>query len=149
MTATREELEHLLEKRIAVLDGAMGTLIQTHQLGEADFRGERFRTWSSDVKGNSDLLVLTQPDLIGDIHDQFLEAGADLIETNTFTSTRIAQADYGMEELAYEMSVRGAQIARQRADAWSVKGKRRYVAGSIGPMNRTLSISPRACSGDM
>ncbi|MFK7988641.1 MAG: methionine synthase [Sandaracinaceae bacterium] len=143
MTATRSELEHLLNERILILDGAMGTLIQTHKVDEAKWRGDRFRDWKSDVKGNSDLLVLTQPDLIEGIHDQFFEAGADIVETNTFTATRIAQADYGMEDLAYEMAVEGTRVARRSADKWSAKGKKRFVAGSIGPMNRTLSISPK------
>ena len=145
MPVTREELEQRMDERILILDGAMGTLIQTHELGESHFRGERFREWKSDVKGNSDLLVLTQPELIGGIHEQFLEAGADLIETNTFTATQIAQADYGMESLAYEMNVRGAQVARKAADKWSAKtpNKPRFVAGSIGPLNRTLSLSPK------
>ena len=144
MSSTSEELVHLMEKRILVLDGGMGTLIQQHKPGEAEYRGERFREHHKDVKGNSDLLCITQPDMIRSIHEKYLEAGADILETNTFTATRVAQADYDLEELVYEMNVRAAQLARQAADAWSAKTphQKRYVAGSIGPMNRSLSLSP-------
>ncbi|MCL4813406.1 MAG: methionine synthase [Vicinamibacteraceae bacterium] len=137
-------LEHALAHRILVIDGAMGTMIQRWQLGEADFRGERFRDHPYDLRGNSDLLSLTRPDVVLDIHRQYLEAGADIVETNTFTATAVAQADYGLEALAYELNVAGARLARQAADEWSAKTpeRPRFVAGSIGPTNRTLSISP-------
>jgi 5-methyltetrahydrofolate--homocysteine methyltransferase len=142
-TAIAEELRHLLDQRILVLDGGMGTSIQKHGLTEGDYRGERFRDHAKDQKGNNDLLILTQPDLIRSVHEEFLEAGADMLETNTFSSTSIAQADYGMESVIRELNVRGAQLAREAADAWTAKtGRRRFVAGSIGPLNRTLSISP-------
>ncbi|WP_372727966.1 methionine synthase [Nocardioides sp.] len=131
-----------MRERILVLDGAMGTLIQGFQPGEAEFRGERFADWHRDVKGNSDLLNLTQPEMIGSIHRQYLEAGADLLETNTFTATSIAQADYGMEDLAYEINLAGARIAREACDEFSTPEQPRFVAGSIGPTNRTASISP-------
>src|SRR5690606_38116857 len=106
--------------------------------------GERFREHHKEVKGNSDLLCITQPDMIRSIHAKYLEAGADIVETNTFTATRVAQADYDLEDVVYEINVRAAQLARQAADEWSAKtpGHKRYVAGSIGPMNRSLSLSP-------
>lgn len=136
----REELK----KRILVIDGAMGTLIQRYQLNEEDFRGERFRNHPSDVKGNNDLLNLTRPDIIRAIHKEYLEAGADIIETNTFSTQRISLADYHMEPLAYEMSYEGARIAREIADEYNKKtpDKPRFVAGAIGPTNRTASMSP-------
>jgi 5-methyltetrahydrofolate--homocysteine methyltransferase len=139
-----DTLLKLLGQRVLILDGAMGTMIQRHKLAEADFRGDRFRNHPRDLKGNSDVLVLTRPDVIGSIHREYLEAGADIIETNTFTSTAIAQADYGLEALGYELSVAGARIARDAADEWTQRtpDRPRFVAGSIGPMNRTLSISP-------
>jgi 5-methyltetrahydrofolate--homocysteine methyltransferase len=142
--APLEQLRALLEKRILILDGAMGTMIQRHQLSDADFRGDRFKDHPKDLKGNSDVLVLTRPDVIGSIHRDYLAAGADIIETNTFTSTAIAQADYGLEPVVYELNVAGARLARAAADEWTAKtpGRPRFVAGSIGPMNRTLSISP-------
>jgi 5-methyltetrahydrofolate--homocysteine methyltransferase len=138
------DLTVLLERRILLLDGAMGTMIQRYKLTDADFRGERFKDHPKDLKGNSDILVLTRPDVIGAIHREYLEAGADIIETNTFTSTAIAQADYGLESLAYELNVAGARLAREAADEWTARtpDRRRFVAGSMGPMNRTLSISP-------
>ncbi len=133
-----------LERRILILDGAMGTMIQRRKLTEADFRGERLKDHGRDLKGNSDLLVLTRPDVIGDIHREYLAAGADIVETNTFTSTVIAQADYGLESLVYELNVEGARVAKAAATEWTAKTpeRPRFVAGSIGPMNRTLSISP-------
>jgi len=131
-----------LEKRILVIDGAMGTMIQRHKLTEADYRGERFKDWHSDVKGNNDLLCITQPDIIIGIHKQYLQAGADIIETNTFSSTNIAQADYDMQSLAYELNVAAAQCARKAADAFTTPDKPRFVAGAIGPLNKTLSLSP-------
>ncbi|MGH8447295.1 MAG: methionine synthase [Solimonas sp.] len=135
-------LEAELRRRILVLDGAMGTMIQNYKLGEAEYRGERFADWQRDLKGNNDLLVLTQPDIIREIHAQYLAAGADLIETNTFNAQRISLADYGMESLAYEMNLAAAKLAREAADAASTADKPRFVAGALGPTNRTASISP-------
>ncbi|HEX4877358.1 MAG TPA: homocysteine S-methyltransferase family protein [Chitinophagaceae bacterium] len=128
-----------LKERILVIDGAMGTMIQRHKLAEADYRGERFTNWHCDVKGNNDLLNITQPEIIIGIHRQYLEAGADIIETNTFSSTTIAMADYGMESLAYELNVAAAKCAKE---AISRSGKEAFVAGAIGPLNKTLSLSP-------
>jgi 5-methyltetrahydrofolate--homocysteine methyltransferase len=145
---TRDErlaaLDDALAKRILVLDGAMGTMIQRHQLGEAEYRGERFADWPRDVKGNNDLLSLTQPAIIAAIHDAYLAAGADIIETNTFNSTAISLADYGMEALAVELNLAGARLARASAEGWTARtpGKPRFVAGALGPTNRTASISP-------
>ena len=138
------ELKKILATRILVLDGAMGTMIQTHKLDEAAYRGERFKDWPSDLKGNNDLLTLSQPKIIRDIHDSFLAAGADILETNTFNSTSIAEADYGMEELVYELNCEGAKLAKSAANEWSAKtpDKPRFVAGVLGPTNRTASISP-------
>jgi 5-methyltetrahydrofolate--homocysteine methyltransferase len=132
----------LLQDRIAIIDGAMGTMIQRHKLTEADFRSERFAAHPKDLKGNNDLLVLTRPDVIGQIHSQYLAAGADLIETNTFGATSIAQEDYGLAHVAREMNVAAARIARQAADAHSTPDKPRFVAGALGPTPRTASISP-------
>jgi 5-methyltetrahydrofolate--homocysteine methyltransferase len=139
-----QKLETVLRERIVFLDGAMGTMIQRHRLGESDYRGERFADWPSDLKGNNDLLVLTQPQIIADIHRQYLEAGADIIETNTFNATRVAMADYGMEELSYEINVAAASLARSVADEMTATdaAKPRFVAGVLGPTNRTASISP-------
>ncbi len=122
----------------------MGTMIQRHTLSEADFRGERFKDWPKDVKGNNDLLILTQPAIIRDIHRAYLEAGADIIETNTFNSTSVSQAEYGMPELVPELNREGARLARDAADEWTAKtpDKPRFVAGAIGPTSRTASISP-------
>jgi len=156
-----------LESRILIIDGAMGTMIQRYKLEEEDYRGERFKDWASDVKGNNDLLSLTRPDIIKAIHLEYLQAGADIIETNTFSSTAIAQADYNMQSLAYELNVASARVARQaieehlklkaqsvKHNAKAVNGQRsttndqrptsndKYVAGAIGPMNKTLSLSP-------
>jgi 5-methyltetrahydrofolate--homocysteine methyltransferase len=137
-------LSQALKTRILVLDGAMGTMIQRHKPDEAAYRGQRFATHPRDVKGNNDLLILSQPKMIADIHRAYLDAGADIIETNTFSSTRIAQADYGMEALAYELNLEGAKLARAVADESTAKtpDKPRWVAGSMGPTNRTASISP-------
>ncbi|QKT03393.1 methionine synthase [Ectothiorhodospiraceae bacterium 2226] len=137
-------LEQALKERILILDGAMGTMIQSYKLEEADYRGERFADFGRDLKGNNDLLVLTQPQVIRDIHTAYLEAGADLLETNTFNATRIAMADYAMEDLAYEINVAAARLAREAADAVSAKtpDKPRFVIGVLGPTNRTASISP-------
>ncbi|WP_269581337.1 methionine synthase [Roseibium sp. Sym1] len=139
-----ERLRDLAKTRILVLDGAMGTEIQLLKLDEAAYRGERFKDWPSDVKGNNDLLCLTQPDALRQIHIDYLEAGADIIETNTFSSTTIAQADYGMEELAYELNVESARLAREAADHVTAQdpSRPRFVAGALGPTNRTASISP-------
>ncbi len=133
-----------LQKRILIIDGAMGTMIQRHKLQEADYRGERFKDWHTDVKGNNDLLSITQPEIIIGIHKEYLEAGADIIETNTFSSTLIAQADYDMQSLAYELNVASAKCARIAADEYTAKDstKPRFVAGAIGPLNKTLSLSP-------
>ncbi|MGY1884008.1 methionine synthase [Blastococcus sp. SYSU DS0753] len=137
-------LRALLEERILVLDGAMGTAIQRDRPDEAGYRGERFADWPSDVQGNNDLLSLTQPELIAGIHREYLEAGADLVETNTFNATTISLADYGMQELAYELNVASARLARREADAMTERtpGRPRFVAGAIGPTSRTASISP-------
>jgi 5-methyltetrahydrofolate--homocysteine methyltransferase len=136
------ELTELLQRRILVIDGAMGTMIQRFSPGEAEYRGERFADWPSDVKGNSDVLVLTQPDMIRSIHEEYLRAGADIVETNTFSATTIAQADFGMQELAYELNYEGARLARAACDAVATPDHPRYVAGALGPTNRTASISP-------
>jgi len=168
-------IESALESRILIIDGAMGTMIQRYKLEETDYRGERFRDWPSDLKGNNDLLSLTRPDIIRSIHREYLEAGADIIETNTFSSTAIAQADYNMQSLAYELNVASARVAREAIEefnklkAQSLKPKtnekpvnrhrsavidentanrqpptanQKYIAGAIGPMNKTLSLSP-------
>jgi len=146
-----------LENRILVIDGAMGTMIQRHKLQEADYRGERFKDWHSDVKGNNDLLSITQPQIITGIHKQYLDAGADIIETNTFSSTSIAQADYDMQSLAYELNVAAAKCAREAIEKYYSQNPRptsssgranlknqhpKFVAGAIGPLNKTLSLSP-------
>lgn len=134
----------LLNTRILFLDGAMGTMIQRYSLQEADYRGERFKAWACDLKGNNDLLVITQPQIIENIHREYLEAGADIIETNSFNATRIAMADYQMEELVYELNFMAARLAKQVAEEFSIKTpeKPRFVAGVLGPTNRTASISP-------
>ncbi|HSD61699.1 MAG TPA: homocysteine S-methyltransferase family protein, partial [Burkholderiales bacterium] len=135
--------ERLLGERILILDGAMGTMIQRHGLQEADYRGERFRDFPRELKGNNDLLTLTRPDIIRGIHSAYLEAGADIVETNTFNSTSVSMADYGMEHLVQELNVAGAKLARDAADEWESRtGRARFVAGVLGPTNRTASISP-------
>ncbi len=131
-----------LRERVLVIDGAMGTMIQRFGPGEAEYRGERFAEWPSDVRGNSDVLVLTQPEMIGSIHREYLAAGADVVETNTFGATRLAQSDFGMEELCYEMNLEGARIARAACDEFSTPERPRFVAGALGPTPRTASISP-------
>ncbi|MFY7653179.1 MAG: homocysteine S-methyltransferase family protein [Chitinophagaceae bacterium] len=146
------QLAKVLEQRIVVIDGAMGTMIQRHQLQEADYRGSRFANWHCDVKGNNDLLCITQPHIIEGIHKQYLEAGADIIETNTFSSTSIAMADYDMQELVYELNVAAAQCARKAVDTFKKENQvlmadkftlgGPFVAGAIGPLNKTLSLSP-------
>lgn len=139
-----KKITDCLSERILILDGAMGTMIQKHQLTEADFKGERFKSHSHDLKGNNDLLSITRPDVILEIHREYLEAGSDIIETNTFSSTSIAQADYDLKSLAYELNVAGAKLARQAADEFTARdsSKPRFVAGAIGPTNKTLSLSP-------
>ena len=143
--AAEQALREALDARVLLLDGAMGTMIQRYKLTEADFRGERFKDHSRDLRGNSDILILTRPDVIGAIHREYLEAGADIVETNTFSSTAIAQSDYALEPLAYELNYEGARLAREAADEWTARtpDRPRFVAGSLGPMNRTLSISPK------
>ena len=137
------EFRRLLGERVLVLDGAMGTVIQSYKLGEADYRGERFRDWPKDLKGNNDLLVLTRPEVIGEIHRRYLEAGADIVETNTFNSNATSQADYGTEALVRELNLAAAQIARRAADeVAALTGRPRFVAGTLGPTNRTASLSP-------
>ena len=137
-------LEKILESRIMVMDGAMGTMIQSHNLTESDFRGTQFGDHGCDVKGNNDFLVLTQPKIIEDIHVQYLEAGADIIETNTFNSNAISMADYQMEGLAYDLNVSGAQVAKRAVSRVEVEqpGRKCFVAGALGPTNRTASMSP-------
>ena len=140
----KQQIEAQLKQRILLIDGGMGTMIQNYKLEEQDYRGERFADWHSDLKGNNDLLVLTQPQLIKDIHSAYLEAGADILETNTFNATTIAMADYDMESLSEEINFAAAKLAREAADEWTAKTpeKPRYVAGVLGPTNRTCSISP-------
>ena len=135
-------LPALLAQRILIIDGAMGTMIQRYKLSEADFRGERLKDHAKDLKGNNDLLVLTRPDVIRQIHEQYLAAGADMVETNTFGATSIAQDDYHLGHLAREMNVAAAQLARQACDQVSTPDKPRFVAGALGPTPRTASISP-------
>jgi 5-methyltetrahydrofolate--homocysteine methyltransferase len=137
-----QQLPGILAARIAILDGAMGTMIQRFKLNEAQYRGERFKDFPRDVKGNNELLSLTRPDVIRDIHEGYLAAGADLIETNTFGATRIAQEDYKMAELAREMNLESARIARAACDKFSTPDKPRFVAGALGPTPKTASISP-------
>jgi 5-methyltetrahydrofolate--homocysteine methyltransferase len=138
-------IKEALQERILVIDGAMGTMVQRHKLTEEDFRGTRFANWHTDVKGNNDLLCITQPAIITGIHLQYLEAGADIIETNTFSSTSIAMADYDMQELAYELNVAAAKCVRDAIDQYKAKhpnSNEKYIAGAIGPLNKTLSLSP-------
>jgi 5-methyltetrahydrofolate--homocysteine methyltransferase len=145
---TREEriqaLKAAAKERILILDGAMGTMIQRYRLDEAGYRGDRFKDHGHDLKGNNDLLVLSQPKIISEIHNAYFEAGADIAETNTFNAQAISQADYGLEDIAYDLNVAGAKLARGAADAWTAKtpNKPRFVAGAVGPTNRTASISP-------
>ena len=137
-----QQLPAILENRIAILDGAMGTMIQRFKLSEAQYRGERFADFEKDVKGNNELLSITRPDVIGDIHEGYLAAGCDLIETNTFGATTIAQEDYKMAHLAREMNLQSAKIARAACDKFSTPDKPRFVAGALGPTPKTASISP-------
>ena len=135
-------LPAVLQHRIAILDGAMGTMIQRYKLGEADYRGSRFLDHPKDLKGNNELLQFTRPDVIREIHEQYLAAGADIIETNTFGATSVAQEDYGLEAYADEMNLVAAQIARAACDKYSTPDKPRFAAGALGPTPRTASISP-------
>lgn len=139
-----QQLRDLLSEKILVIDGAMGTMIQRHKPTEEDYRGERFKDWPSDLKGNNDLLVLTQPQMIKSIHKEYLEAGADIIETDTFNAQAVSLADYDMQELSYEMNVAAAKIARDAVDEYMKEnpGTHKFVAGAVGPMNKTLSLSP-------
>lgn len=139
-----QQIRQLFDERILVLDGAMGTMIQRYKLSEEDYRGERFKDYPSDLKGNNDLLVLTQPDIIKAIHKEYLEAGSDIIETNTFNAQAVSLADYDMQSLAHEMNVAAATVARQAVDEYMKEhpGAQKFVAGAIGPMNKTLSLSP-------
>ena len=143
MPTTADRLHTLLDERLLILDGAMGSMVQRFSLQEADFRGERFAGHGHDLQGNNEVLVFTRPDVIGSIHEAYLQAGADLIETNTFSATSIAQADYGLESVIYELNVAAAHLARTAADKFSTATGRRFVAGALGPLNRTLSMSPR------
>ena len=136
-------LRELFAERIVILDGAMGTMIQQHKLDEAAYRGERYATGHRDLKGCNDLLVLTRPGVIADIHRQFIDAGADIVSTNTFNATSIALADYGLESLVYELNRDAALLARRVADEAAARlGRQVFVAGALGPTNRTASISP-------
>ncbi|MFK3970957.1 methionine synthase [Pseudomonas sp. NPDC087358] len=143
-SARLQALQQALKERILILDGGMGTMIQSYRLEEEDYRGKRFAEWPSDVKGNNDLLILTRPDVIGAIEKEYLDAGADILETNTFNATQVSQADYGMEALVYELNVEGARLARKVADAKTLEtpDKPRFVAGVLGPTSRTCSLSP-------
>src|ERR1700679_2910082 len=133
----------LLQQRLVMLDGAMGTMIQRHGLGEAQFRGDRFADWRSDLRGNNDLLSITQPDIIASIHREYLLAGSDVISTNTFNSTAVSQADYGMQSLVAELNLAAARLARRTADEVTAEtGRQRFVAGALGPTSRTASLSP-------
>ncbi|HAC68698.1 MAG TPA: methionine synthase, partial [Pseudomonas sp.] len=134
-TARLAALRQALAQRVLILDGGMGTMIQSYRLEEADYRGERFADWPSDVKGNNDLLLLTQPKIIAEIEKAYLDAGADILETNTFNATRVSQADYGMEEITYELNLAGARVAREVADAKTLETpeRPRFVAGVLGP----------------
>ena len=141
------DIKKELEKRILIIDGAMGTMIQQYKLSEADYRGERFKDWQSDLKGNNDLLSLTQPHIVKEIHKKYLEAGADIIETNTFNAQKISLADYGMQALAYEMNLAAAKCAREAVEEFTANSKSKipnskFVAGALGPLNKTLSLSP-------
>ncbi len=142
---TETKLRNLLNERILIIDGAMGTMVQRYKLQEADYRGARFKDWHTDVKGNNDLLCLTQPHIIKEIHLQYLQAGANIIETNTFNSQTISLADYDMQSLAYELNVAAAKLAREAIHQHQLNTKQQvdcFVAGALGPMNKTLSLSP-------
>jgi len=144
--STEKKLRELLDKRILIIDGAMGTMIQRYKLQEADYRGERFKDWHSDIKGNNDLLCLTQPGIIKDIHKEYLAAGANIIETNTFNAQQVSLADYDMQSLAFEINAAAAKVAKEAIAEYGretgIDVSDRFVAGAIGPMNKTLSLSP-------
>jgi len=144
--SAEKQLKDLLNQRILIIDGAMGTMIQRYKLQEGDYRGERFKDWQSDVKGNNDLLCLTRPDIIQAIHKEYLDAGADIVETNTFNAQAISLADYNMQSLAYEINVTAAKIAKEAIREYIAQHPEsagtKFVAGAIGPMNKTLSLSP-------
>jgi len=144
--STETQLRKLLNERILIIDGAMGTMIQRYKLEEADYRGDRFQDWHTDVKGNNDLLCITQPHIIKEIHKQYLQAGANILETNTFNSQVISLADYDMQSLAYELNVAAARVAKEAVTEYLAENKlsagNHFVAGAIGPMNKTLSLSP-------
>ena len=141
---SQNKLYRVLQERILVLDGAMGTMLQRYKFTEEDFRGERFKNWTSPVQGNNDLLSLTQPQAIADVHAKYFAAGADIVETNTFSGTTIAMADYGMEELVYDLNYESAKIAKKVAEEFTTREphKPRFVAGAMGPTNKTASMSP-------
>ncbi len=139
---TQQLLQSILQQRILVLDGAMGTMIQKHKLTEKDYRGERFKDCATLVQGNNDLLSITQPKIIQDIHRSYLEVGADIIETNTFNASSTSMADYKMQNLVYEINVKSAKLAKQACNEFSTNDKPRFVAGVIGPTSRTCSLSP-------
>ena len=143
MTKTKYNLSEILKNRILVLDGAMGTMIQRCELDESDFRGELFANHDYDLIGNNDILCLTNPNIISDIHNKYLESGCDIIETNTFNSNSISQTDYGTQAYCYEINKRAAEIAKNACEIYSTYEKPRFVAGALGPTNKTLSISPR------
>src|SRR3954469_6748072 len=134
-------IQQSLKQRILIIDGAMGTMIQRYKLSEADYRGERFKDWPSDLKGNNDLLCLTQPQIIKGIHLEYLQAGADIIETNTFNAQKISLADYNMQSLAYELNVAAAKCAKEAVKEFN-SPEPKFVAGALGPLNKTLSLSP-------
>ncbi|WP_363184339.1 homocysteine S-methyltransferase family protein [uncultured Thiocystis sp.] len=144
MSSSRPAIVDLLDQRILILDGAMGTMIQRYQLAEEDYRGDRFKDWPSDLKGNNDLLALTKPEVIRGIHEQYLESGADILETNTFNGNRLSQADYGLQDHTVDIVTAAARLAREVADEWTAKtpDKPRFVAGVLGPTSKTASISP-------
>ncbi|MCR4766041.1 MAG: homocysteine S-methyltransferase family protein, partial [Bacteroidaceae bacterium] len=139
---TNEKWQECLSTKVLVLDGALGTMIQQYGLSEADFRGELFADVTQQIKGDNDVLNLTRPDIITEIHEKYLKAGADIIETNTFNATAVSQADYGLQNAVWSINLAGAQLARQAADRYSTPNKPRFVAGSVGPTNKTCSMSP-------
>jgi 5-methyltetrahydrofolate--homocysteine methyltransferase len=136
------QIQKIARERILILDGAMGSMLQDYRLDEAGYRGPRFEDWPHPLKGNNDLLNLSQPQIVEEIHSKYFAAGADMVETNTFNAQTVSMADYGMESLVRELNLAGAQLARKAADAYSTPDKPRFVAGAIGPTNRTLSLSP-------
>lgn len=144
MSSKEQQLREAMAKKILIIDGAMGTMVQRYKLEETDYRGERFKDWPVDVRGNNDLLVLTKPEVIKEIHKQYLEAGADILETDTFNAQAISLADYEMQSLAYEINVAAARVAREAVEEYLAQhpGEEKFVAGAIGPMSKTLSLSP-------